>query len=225
MKKLAILAVLATLLFSQIKISQENPTIYSTIGDIVYDNVVLIQKLKDVPEFSLLEDKIDKYVKEVQEAKIKGFAIESGDIKVDKIEYLKTLRYLFKKNNSYAREAEAKLKSSIKDGNNELFVFIINSGLINTEKHKKEILDYYFKHSEEIEESGVIKTLLDENKNQDKMQSEKKGLTKKQIEDAKIKRLRKKDKAEQENLEKLLDDNVAQTKQEIRENQRKELEK
>ncbi|QOY54957.1 hypothetical protein HUE87_01550 [Candidatus Sulfurimonas marisnigri] len=223
MNKLVILALFATVLFAQSKISLENPTIYSTIGDIVYDNAEPIQKLKTVPEFSLIERKIDKYIKKVEETKKKGFEIESGNIKIDKYEYLKTLRELFKQNNSYVREVEVKLKQSIKDENSELFIIIINSELINIKKHEKDILDYYLKHSEEIEEEGIIKTILDKNKKQKKEKNVKQGLTKKQIENAKIKRLRKKDRIEKETLEKLLDDNAIQTKHEIRENQRKEL--
>ena len=53
MIKLLILSLLATFLMAQ------NPKVYSALGDVIYDNLENIERLKDIPAFSQFEKKID----------------------------------------------------------------------------------------------------------------------------------------------------------------------
>jgi hypothetical protein len=79
-----------------------------------------------------------------------------------------------------------------------------------------------------MDTKGVIKQYLDEDeklKAQQKMSKVKVGLTREQILNAKIKRLRENDKLRQEAIKKSLEAEVAHEKVKIREEQVKELSK
>jgi hypothetical protein len=221
MIKLLILSLLATFLIAG------NPKVYSALGDVIYDNVDNIEKLKDIPEFSQFENKIDTYVKEVYEAKDTAYAIEAGDKTKDKKEYLQTIRELSKTNDFFHRTTVTSYKSSLTNQNNELFSNTINSGLIDTKKYKPEILEYYFAHCTDMNTSGVIQKYLDEDEllKQKQTVSRKPTLSKKQIQEAKIKRIREKDKAKQESIQKSLEEELIKKKSDIRKEQVEELAK
>lgn len=221
MIKIAVLSLLATLLIAQ------NPKVYSALGDVIYDNVDNIEKLKEIPEFSQFKQKIDSYVKEVYKAKDVGFAIESGDKTKDKTEYLQTIRELSKTNDFFYRTTVSSYKSSITNQDNTLFSKTVNSGLIDTKKYKPEILEYYFANCNDMNASGVIQEYLDEDEmlKQKQTQSKKPTLSKKNIQEAKIKRIREKDKANQESIQKTLEDELVKKKSDIRKEQVEELTK
>lgn len=221
MIKIAVLSLLATLLIAQ------NPKVYSALGDVIYDNVNNIEKLKEIPEFSQFNQKIDSYVKEVYKAKDMGFAIEAGDKTKDKREYLQTIRELSKTNDFFYRTTVSFYKSSITNQDNILFSKTINSGLIDTKKYKGEILEYYFANCNDMNASGVIQEYLDEDEmlKQKQTQSKKPTLSKKHIQEAKIKRIREKDKAKQESIQKTLEDELVKKKSDIRKKQVEELTK
>ncbi|WP_294963220.1 hypothetical protein [Sulfurimonas sp.] len=221
MIKLLILSLLSTLLIAQ------NPKVYSALGDVIYNNVENIEKLKNITYYSEFEEKIDSYVKDVYKAKDIGYEIESGNKKVDKKQYLQTIRQLSKINDFFYRLIVKSYKSSIIDQDNLFFSKIINSGMIDTKKNKDEILEYYFAHSYDMNSSGVIQKYLDEDKKLKQKQtvSKKQTLSKKQIQDAKIKRIREKDKAKQESIQKTLEDELIKKKSDIRKEQVEELTK
>jgi hypothetical protein len=215
MKKLVILSLLTTLLFAQ------NPRVYSALGDVVYDNVQSIEKLKYISEFSTEKEKIEEYVKDVNETKKDGFAVESKNESINKSSYLDKLRELSKMNDYFKRAVRENFKSSIQNENSELFSKIVNSGLIDINSYKQDIKTYYSKHSDEIDPSGVIQNILDEDASL-KIQSKAK-LIDKNIQEDNIKRIRAKDKIQQEAIQKSLEKEVNKKKQEIREYQKKEL--
>ncbi|MFT5836252.1 MAG: DNA-binding transcriptional regulator YiaG [Sulfurimonas sp.] len=221
MIKLLLLSLLSTLLIAQ------NPKVYSALGDVIYNNVQNIEKLKNINFFSEFEEKIDSYVKDVYKAKDIGYAIQSGNEKVDKKQYLQTIRELSKINDFFYRLIIKSYKFSIIDQNNLFFSKIINSGMIDTKKNKDEILEYYFAHSYDMNSSGVIQKYLDEDEKLKQKQtvSKKQTLSKKQIQDAKIKRIREKDKAKQESIQKTLEDELIKKKRDIRKEQIDELTK
>ncbi|SFV51246.1 hypothetical protein MNB_SM-7-888 [hydrothermal vent metagenome] len=69
---------LSTLLFAQ------NPIVYAALGDVIYNNVDNIEKLKNIDEYKIYDEKIDKYVADVKKAKEEGFAVENGSDCKDK---------------------------------------------------------------------------------------------------------------------------------------------
>ena len=220
MKKLVILFLLATLIFAQ------NPNVYSALGDVIYNNVDAIEKLKHIPEFSASKEKIEKYIEDVHNIKKDGFAIESGDKSLDKDEYLNKLRELSKINDSFVRDVKTSFKESITSENNELFLATVNSGLIDTNFCKQDILEYYLNHSDDINASAVIQELLDEEAVVKKRITESRQKSRNTIEKIqadKIKRIRQRDKFRQEAIKKSLEEEVIKKKKEILENQKKEL--
>jgi hypothetical protein len=203
MIKRLILLLLATFLSA-------NPKIYSALGNVVYDNVQKIEELKNIPEFKEYESQISNYVESVYIAKEIGMGIEMGTKEIDKKEYLNMLRELSKTNDMFFSHVQNIYKDSIETKNILLWNKIINSGLLDTQKHKYEILEFYFAHSEDIDEGGVVKEFLDEDKRL-KAKSTKKSssiIIKKEAQEEKIKRIREKDKTKQEAIQKTLEKEI-----------------
>lgn len=222
MQKLLILFILSLSLFSQNISLSKNPNVYTSIGDVVYDNVKKIESLKKIEKYEAYSNKIDAYALKVRKAKSLGFGVESGARSNVKLDYLKTLRELEKVNTYFMRTVKNSFNSSIETSDNELFIALVNSGLIDTQKNKNKIMSYYKLHKNEIIADGVIQEFLDEayaKKNKKRW----KPKSKKQLEAEKINRLRINDKLKQIALEKQLAEEVRLKKKVIRENQEKEL--
>ena len=197
MYKLLLLTFMLTFLYSN------NPKPYAALGNVIYDNVQKIDSLQKLKSYDLYKSDIAKYVKEVELAKKEGFEIEASKAKISKKDYLIKLRHLAKINDNYLRGIRDNYKASMNNNNYNLFSEIINCGLIDTNKDKNEIIDYYYKHQEDINASGVIEDFLnDDAKLKALKESQKiKYKTKKMLEEKKIKRIRDKEKTTQENLE------------------------
>jgi len=197
MYKLLLLTFMLTFLYSN------NPKPYAALGNVIYDNVQKIDSLQKLKSYDLYKSDIAKYVKEVELAKKEGFEIEASKAKISKKDYLIKLRHLAKINDNYLRGIRDNYKASMNNNNYNLFSEIINCGLIDTNKNKNEIIDYYYKHQEDINASGVIEDFLnDDAKLKALKESQKiKYKTKKMLEEEKIKRIRDKEKTTQENLE------------------------
>lgn len=216
MKKLIFLSLLTTLALAQ------NPRVYSALGDVMYDNVEKIEKLKNIAEFSIAESKIDKYVEDVKNTKKDGFSIESKDKNINKSEYLSKLRELSKTNDFFVRDVKKYFIKSIEIQDNRLFTATVNSGLLDTKAHKQEIINYYLKHSNDLDASGAIQSFLNEDKAIKKRSKARKDINK-NIEASKIKRIRQRDKRLEEAVRKSLEEELIQKKNKIRQYQKKEL--
>ena len=209
---------------TQKTVVKKAPNVYAALGDVIYTNVENIVKLKELDAFKSFSEKINNYSKNVEKSKAIGFDIESGNKNIDEATYLETLRTLSKENDYFIRSVNSAYKSSLDKQDNKLFLDTVNSGLIDTEKHRDQIVEYYLKHSKDINASGVIQKYLDEDA---KLKSKRKSYSyekaKKLRDEAKIKRIREEDKRKQAQLEKELTEEVKQKKIEIRENQKREL--
>ncbi len=219
MKKIIILFLLSTFLIAQ------NPQVYSTLGDAIYNNAEKIEKLKQIEKFSSFEDKINKYIADVNKAKNDGFSIEKGSKDIDKKAYLGELRELAKMNDFFLRSVKNNFEYSMNNEDNLLFSQMVNSGLIDTKKNKSDIINYYLEHSDDINATGIIQEYMDEDQALQKKREDRRELrvTSKELEEAKIKRIRKNDKEKQDALQKSLEAEVIRKKKEIRKNQIKEL--
>ncbi len=217
MKVIAFLTLLATLLMAG------NPKVYSALGNMIYNNVDSISKLQELESYDSKGIEIIKYIKNVSQTKDRGFAIDNGDKSMDKLSYLEEIRKLSKENDSFFRAANSSFKLSIKNEDNQLFSQIINTGLIDTQKYKDEIIDYYMFHTDDINSSGFIQGYFDEADRLERLSKMKKYRFKKQIQAEKINRLRKSDMEKQAKVENSLQEEVNRKKVEIRINQKKEL--
>jgi len=222
MLKILFFSLLATFLFAQ----SHNPKVYSALGDAIYDNVDKIDKLKYIEPYYSYVLKINNYVTDVKEAKQLGFDVQSGYKAKENKNYLKKIRNLSKINNFFLRNVNASFKESIKNEKNEIFIKLVNSGLINTKKFKNDILSYYKSHSEKLDAAGIIQEYLDEEEMlRIKNLPKKVKVRKKETQAQKIKRLREKDRLKKEAIKKNLEEELNKKKRDIRNEQIRELNK
>ena len=221
MRNFFIILLLSTLLLAQ------NPIAFAALGDVIYDNVDKIEKLKNIDEYKIYDTKIDNYVQEVKKAKEEGFALENGSDTVSRKAYLNKLRELVKTNDFFVRSVASSYEAAKKDENSRLFSQIINTGLLDTQERKKEIIDYYFAHQEDMNTTGLIQSYLDEDAKlrAKKEAQQKRIISKKEREAERIRRIRENDKREKERLEKKLQEELKKKKEQIREYQKEELSK
>lgn len=221
MKKFFLLFLLSTFLFAK------NPNVYAALGDVIYDNAAKIEKLKTIFDDST-EYVIDGYLAKVKQTKEEGFKIEAGDKSIDTKKYLNKLRGLSKTNDFFVRKVYKTYKRALKEEDSWLMSQMINSGLMDTEKYKEEIVKYYMTHSDVMDTSGIVQQYLDEDaklRAQQESLKAKVGLSKEEQQKARIRRLRARDKRKQEAIKKSLEEEVAHEKTKIREEQVKELSK
>jgi len=208
--------------------AMNNPPIYASLGDVIYNNAPKIAKLKNLKEYEAFAQKITRYVSEVNATKKLGFAIVGGkfqDADAKKRIYLNKLRELAKTNDFFVRSAKALFERAIENEDVELFKNIINSELIDFQAHKEEIIDFYQKHKEQIELSGALKKIIDEHEMKKKKSHtpEYYERLRKLKEQEKIRRLREKEKKRQEALQKKLEKELRLKKEKIRQEQLQEL--
>jgi len=222
MKKILFLSLLATVLLAK------NPNVYSALGDVLYNNADKISNLSNLKSYSLKAYEIDKYLQDLNSTKEMGFKIEKKDKTQDPRLYLKKLRKLSKQNDAYTRSVYKTYKEAIKNENSSVVSDMINTGLLDTRSLRDEIMQYYYNHQDEMSSDGVVGEFLDEDaklKEQQKAMRKYRGLTKEQLLQQKIRRLREQDKKKQEAIQKTLEEEVAKEKVKIRQEQVEELSK
>lgn len=210
-----------TTLFAQEHKSSTNPRVYSALGDTIYNNLSGIQSLKNISSYEKFSLEIDKYANEVKKTKKFGYEIESGEKEELKLDYLSKLRELSKKNDFYVRSAHENLDNSIKNADNDLFVGIVNSGLIDVKQNKAKILNYYKANSADIEPEGILENIL--NKENIAKQNNRYHSKQSRLDKEKIERIRRLDAAKQKELERKLEKELKLKKKKIREEQEREL--
>lgn len=218
MKKIVILALLSLTLFAK------NPSVYSQLGDTIYNNSVAIEKLAEVEEFSHYKKEIQEYIKDLNAAKKDGFAIDSGDRSVDDALYLQKLRELYKKDRNFIRIAKISFEESMQNDNVTLFEQLINSGTVELDEHKESIVKFYAMHKDEISLSREPKLFIEGEMQKRKGAVEaREAAAKRGSEAERIRWIREKDKEREKRKNKLLEEELHQQKREIREYQKEEL--
>jgi hypothetical protein len=215
--------ILFTILLS-LQLLAINPKVYSALGDKLYDNLQYINDLQTNRYFSAEKDKIKEYVFSVKALKGIGYSIDQGDFGVTKQEYLENLRKLSKTNDYFVIKVKKLFFNAMDEKNSNLFISMIKTGLVDTQRYKSEIKEYYYKHKGEIDISGtVIEKFVAEDEAKKKKKPVYTGPTKEELQKAKIERIRAKDKARQEAIQKALEEELREKKLQIREEQKKEL--
>ena len=219
MKLFFSLILLATVLLAS------NPTIFATLGDTIYDNAPKIEQLKKFHEYEPFLDKIDEYIKEVNATKKLGFAVENGSQKDAARIYLKKLRQLAKTNDFFVRSANAIFEKALATKNYELLMDMLDTGLIDIERNKERLLEFYNANKGSFEPRGVLGRIVEEDELRKKSKNTKEYYErlKKLREQEKIRRLREKDKKRQEELQKRLEQELEKKKEQIQKEQIEEL--
>ncbi len=223
MYKLILTTLFSTVLSSAL--NANNPKPYAVLGDVIYDNAENIKSLKLLNAYKFYSEDIDIYTHKVSVTKKNGYKLEKSATSSQKREYLNKLRSLSKTNDYFLRSIKTKYDESMIKNNFSEFEEIINSGLIDVDAHKDEIINYYYKNKDDINSSGVIDTFLEEDARLRAIKEAQKKhyKTKKQLQEEKIRRIRENDKAVQKKLEDDLQKDLSHKKLEIRKLQKKEL--
>ncbi|WP_345993437.1 hypothetical protein [Sulfurimonas sp. HSL-1716] len=220
MLKLFILSVVFFFSFAK------NPAVYSLLGDVVYNNVSEIKRLSDLSLFSSEKQNIIEYAAECEELKKKGFSIEAGDVKYDKMEYLSELRKLSKINDRFVRLANTKFIKSIDDNDIGTFKELIDLKIVNKQAEKEKIRNFISEHKAQLETTQYYMTYKEE---MEKDKIEKERLSKQRNKNyakekySNIERIRDKDKKRQESLKKELEKMVEDKKKQIYKQQKEGL--
>lgn len=219
MLKIVLLLVLTLTLYAS------NPKIYAALGDLIYNNEPKISKLAELQIYRANRETIQNYSKEVQRVKEMGIVAEKSKDKKLQKEYLIRLRKLSKENDFFIRSANKNYEKALQTQQSEDFVGLVNSGLIETNARKEEILNYYYEHKEEIDLTGVLEEYVKEDKELKKKRDIKsvKKRTKEALAREKIERIRKNDLEAQKRLELRLQEELTEKKSAIRKDQAEAL--
>ncbi|TKI71160.1 hypothetical protein FCU45_01915 [Sulfurimonas crateris] len=218
MKTIIAISLLSLTLFAK------NPSVYSQLGDIIYDNSTAIEKLSEIAELSNYKKEIQEYIKDVNITKKDGFAIESGDRSVDDTHYLKKLRELYKKDRNFLRISKISFEESMQKSNVRLFEQLINSEIIELDEYERRIVEFYTTHKDEISLPPEVKLFVEEALKKRKSEIEaREAANKRDSEAERIRWLREKDKEREERKIKQLEEELLKKKREIREYQKEEL--
>lgn len=219
MLKIVLLLVLTLTLYAS------NPKIYAALGDLIYNNEPKISKLAELQIYRANRETIENYSKEVQRVKEMGMLAEKSKDKKLQKEYLIRLRKLSKENDFFIRSANKNYEKALQTQQSEDFVGLVNSGLIETNARKEEILNYYYEHKEEIDLTGVLEEYVKEDKELKKKRDIKsvKKRTKEALAREKIERIRKNDLEAQKKLELRLQEELTEKKSAIRKDQAEAL--
>lgn len=209
MRMILFLSLFVTLLMGQ------NPKAYSAIGDTIFNNIEKIASLKNISQYKRYAKKIDNYQRDVIKAKRRGFSLDTTDNPITKKKYLKKLRVLIGTNDFFINLVNRDFIISIKTENSEFFSDIVNTGIIDTTKHKNEIIEYYIEHKESIKLRGLLEKIIDKYTKLNAKKKKKKSLSAKELQKEKIKRVREKDIKEQQALEMKLEKERMKKKSEI----------
>ena len=101
----------------QLSLFAQNPKVYSSLGDSIYENVSKIESLKQLKEYEAFYEKINLYSADVKKAKVFGFEVQNGAKNHLKLDYLKEIRKLSTVNDYFFRTADSSLKSAIETNN------------------------------------------------------------------------------------------------------------
>ncbi len=219
MKKILLFFIFSTTLFAI------NPKVYSALGDMIYNNTIIIQSLKNSKYYNQYEEEINEYVLDVNETRKLGFEVQSGKKSDEHLVYLQRLRKLSEYDNYFKRIIKADFKTAIQLEDSKLFILVVNSGLLNTSKNKEKIMNYYKAHKKFIKTKGIIQKYLDEIKAKTHVVKiyvkSKKEIEKEK--EQRMEKIREKDKIKQEDFKNKVDKDYQEKHKAIIEEQEKEL--
>lgn len=196
-----------------------NPSIYSSLGDKIYNDVDNIMKLKEVAHFSKYEEDLVSYRLNVLKLKEDGFALDKKSSSLSKEMYLNSLRVLEKRYTLYTKEVDRVLKIAMQDGDSHTFNTLIATNLVDLEENRAEVLNFTKKHEGEVIITPSINKIIEV----DEREKLKAIDLKQNIEKERVQRIRESSKRKEALLEKELQEESEKKKLEIRNKQEEAL--
>lgn len=220
MKKYLLLLTLSFSLFGQ------TPKSFAALGDVLYNDVDKFQQLKEMAAMQEFRPAIDAYIAAAEKTEKMGFAIDAKTPSIDPKEYLKALRTLSADHDAIIVQSRTRFKEAIADEDGETINKMVVYGVIDPEDYQDDLVRYY----EEFYEDQNLSTLepmyksyiagLKKDGNESKLTIAERE-AKENAE--KIKRMREKEKAKKEALNKSVNEEQLREKKKVLSEQKKEL--
>lgn len=220
MKKYLLLLALTLSLFAQ------TPKSFAALGDIIYNDVEKFEKLKEMASMQAFNATIDSYIASANATKKAGFAIDKEGASADGEAYLKALRKLSTEHDAIVVYSRKRFKEAIADEDSETINGMIMIGVIDPEDYKTELIHYYEEFNEDQNLSSIA-PFYNKYVKTEKEETLKKSASPAQRDadedEASLKRMRAKQQAEAEALERAVNEEKERAKKEVLEKQKKEL--
>ncbi len=199
----------------------QNPAIYASLGDKIYDNANGIDLLLQVETLEAHHKKIFEYMFTTSEAKKQGQMIsDHNPTAISPKEYLNTLRKLSKENDYYTRIARVAYKKAIADAKLKDIKLLLDSNLLENEKSLIELELFYEVNADKLDLS-IFMSYLNINENGNKVVKVKKSSG--NVNASKVERLREKEKRKELANKKEIDAEIDKQKEELHKKQKSEL--
>jgi len=219
MKQFLLLLTITLTLFAQ------NPKSFSALGDVIYNDVVPFQKLKQLASMQEFAEAIDIYSAEAKEAKEMGLLVDSKDKSINAKSYLATLRKLSVQHDTILENSTKRFKEAMVDEDGLTINAMVDYGVIDTEDYEKELINYYEEFNEDQNLSSLstmyleyLSTLV-----KDKGTTLSEAQREQLANEANVKRMRAKTEAKDAAFEKSVKDEQTREKKKVLNAQKKEL--
>jgi len=220
MKKYLLLLTMSLSLFAQ------TPKSFAALGDVIYNDVEKFEKLKEMASMQEFAADIDSYITSANTTKKMGFAIDKEGASGDGEAYLKALRSLSKEHDAIVVNSRKRFKEAIIDEDSETINGMVTIGVIDPVDYKTELLHYYEEFNEDQNLSSLT-PFYNKYVNTLKKDVNKAPLNAAQREarenEASVKRMRAKQQAEADALERSVKEEKEREKKEVLDKQKKEL--
>jgi len=219
MKQFLLLLTITLTLFAQ------NPKSFSALGDVIYNDVVPFQKLKQLASMQEFAEAIDIYSAEAKGAKEMGLLVDSKDKSINAKSYLATLRKLSVQHDTILENSTKRFKEAMVDEDGLTINAMVDYGVIDTEDYEKELINYYEEFNEDQNLSSLstmyleyLSTLV-----KDKGTTLSEAQREQLANEANVKRMRAKTEAKDAAFEKSVKDEQTREKKKVLNAQKKEL--
>ncbi len=226
MKKYLLLLTLSLSLFAQ------NPKSFAALGDVIYNDVIKFENLKEMPSMQEYRNAIDAYIVSANETKKMGFAIDienakdDKDTAVDGKEYLIALRKLSTEHDTIIDNSRTRFKEAMGDEDSETINGMINYGVIEIDDYKDELIRYYEEFGEDQNLSSLETMYADHIASLNKDDSASKlseAQREARINEERVQRMREKNRLNQEALARSVEEEKEREKQKVLNEHKKEL--
>jgi len=137
MTKLLLLLLISFQLFAQ------NPKLFNSLGDTVYNSIENIKKLEEITAFKNNYTFIKSHIKQSETLWAEGMLLDDSSEASLKKGYLKDLRSLSKNHDNLMRSVYKRLDESMKNSDIETFSQIINTNLTPAGASTPDVVAFY----------------------------------------------------------------------------------
>ena len=219
MKKYLLLLTVTLTLFAQ------NPKSFAALGDVIYDDVDKFENLKNLASMQDFQAAIDTYIASADTTKKMGFAVDAKESSVDGKSYLKALRALSIERDAIILSSRDRFKEAMTDEDGITINGMLGYGVIDSENYKTELISYYEEFGEDQNLSNVEPLYMQHlaSLKKDNNTSLSQAQREARENEARVKRMRAKNKANEEALARSVEEQQKRDKMNVLNEQKKAL--